>query len=535
MVRGFDGPELTAATCVNHAVRGDGLGILPLLIEVGMVSFRSGKFGVARQLAAGLLLGGSLLSSAGCSLIPTTQEISSAASLVKDTVTGKAKRDKLNKTYAEARILERRKDFAAAEKLYRELLVAQPKSRDCYHRLGVMAAVQGKYPEAQQLYQTALTCSEPTPDLLSDIGYCHYLQQQLPQAEQALRAALQIQPQHSAALNNLAMVVGEQDNLDEAYELFRRAGDAAEAECNFAYLCAQRGDLRNAQAHFSRALDADPNLKPAAEALLQVSSELQHRQKEAYEKVAQAQAEAAQRAANGQVQIGTAPQYPVQQASAEQQASMPGQAQVQTEGVSLAGGYANAVAAQAHGVQLASGNGSGNASIAAAGAPPKMIEVYRASPRTPAATAQAAATMAQSTAAANAAAPQAPAAPPAAPSAPPSMQTPVNAGWANGMPVAQAPVPGEKPAFAQPSFNHPQFAQSTAPTPFSFPSSSSPQYLQPSMSSRLPETRKEAAGRAAPAKDPNVAPASYSAPVRGVSAPTSGTQPAGLSFPPLVN
>lgn len=513
-----------------------------------MVSFRSGKFGVARRLAAGLVLGGSLLAATGCSLIPTSQEIRSATSLVKDTVTGKAKRDRLNKTYAEARILERRKDFATAEKLYRELLVAQPKSRDCYHRLGVMAAVQGKFPEAQQLYQTALTCSEPTADLLSDIGYCHYLQQQLPQAEQALRAAIQIQPQHPAALNNLAMVLGEQDNLDEAYELFRRAGNAAEAECNFAYLCAQRGDLRNAQAHFSRALDADPNLKPAAEALIQVSSELQHRQKEAYEKVAQAQAEAAQRAAGGQVQVGTAPQYSVQQASAQQvsapqQTASPGHSVVHTGGISLAGGYANAVAAQAHGVQLASGgganngsfNGSGNASIAAAGAPPKLIEVYRASPRTPAATAQAAATMAQSASAANAAAPQAQAAAPAVPAAPPSMQPPVNGGWANGIPGSQSPAPGEKPAFAQPAFNHPTFAQSTAPTPFTFPSSSSPQYLQPSTNSRLPETRKEAATRSAPGKDPSVTPASYSAPVRGVAAPTPGAQPAGLSFPPLVD
>jgi tetratricopeptide (TPR) repeat protein len=218
---------------------------------------------------------GAAIFNAGCALVPNWDDIHSATATVKDTVTGKARRDRQTKTYAEARILERRREFAGAEQLYRDLLKEQPQSRDCHHRLAVMAAVQGKYEEANKLYQTALECSQPTADLLSDFGYCRYLQQQLPEAEALLRQALAIDPQHRAAMNNLALVLGELGKLDDAYRLFRQANDEAEAEANFAFICAQCGDLERALTHYSRALSVNPELRSATEALLQVTERMQ--------------------------------------------------------------------------------------------------------------------------------------------------------------------------------------------------------------------------------------------------------------------
>lgn len=472
-----------------------------------MVSVRSGKVEVMRRWVAAVLLGGTTLAATGCSLLPTNTEIKSAASLVKDTMTGKARRDKQNKMYAEARILERRKEFPQAERLYRELLVAQPKSRDCYHRLAVIASVQGKYPEAQQLYQAALSCSEPTPDLLSDVGYCHYLQQEMPQAEQALRAAVQLQPQHAAALNNLARVVGEQGNLEEAYDLFRRAGDEAAAECNFAYLCAQCGDLPNAQTHFSRALSVNPDLRPAAEALLQVTQAMQRRQDEAQAQFAAAQANAAQQqAAAAQQPNGAQQASAVQQAAALQPnaalqqpvAPQPMPVVQNAGGVTFAGGYENAVAAQGSGMQLASHNVQ-QASVPAPQSP-RLMEVYRGSPRTAAASAQIAA-----------------ASRPAAGQAQPVVPT---------APATPAPTPPGAPA----SFPQPPVGQSVAPAPFSFPATPTPQYLQPSLTSRFPKSNGGEQGHGAE-ETGAVLPASYSAPARGIAAPNPGAQPAGLTFP----
>lgn len=309
-----------------------------------------------RRWAGVMLLGGSMLSAAGCSLIPTWDEVRSAGTTVKDQVTGKARHDRLNKQYAEARIMERRKDFAGAEGMYREILKEEPESRDCYHRLGVIAAQQTKYDEAHLLYQQALQYSTPTPDLWSDIGYCFYLQNKLPEAEQAMRQSLAIDPQHRASLNNLAMVVGEQGRIDEAYDLFRRGNSEAEAEQNVGFLCAACGELDRAQHHFSRALSANPEMRPAAEALLQVTQAMQRRQDYL--------------AAHGQAPAAAPNQSVIPAAAETPQQDMP---RASDPNVVPAGGFG---AAPGH-VQQTSAQ-------MPATPPRRLIEVYSAGRRTPA-------------------------------------------------------------------------------------------------------------------------------------------------------
>jgi len=387
--------------------------------------------------SAAFLLGASLWASAGCGLLPTRDDISTAGSYVKDHVTGKARTDRINKNFAEARILERRQDYVGAERLYREVLEEEPRNRNSYHRLAVMAAQQGKYEDAHALYGMALQCDNPTADLWSDLGWCHYMQQQLPEAEGALRNALQLQPQHRGALNNLAMVVGEKGNLDESYQLFRKGGLEAEAECNFGFLCAHMGDMPRAQQHFSRALSLDPNLRPAADALLQVTGQLQQ-------------------------------QMAVQHAGGAEQPVEPG-------AVALAGGQP---AAAGPGVQNASHEQP-------AGASPMrpLIEVFRGGRRLAPSSLPAAPAP---TDAANPAAPTA-----RTPGLPPTQPFQLHATPGgqprDAMPAYQpAPIGGYRPGGAQapvaPSANvTPQTVMpQTAPAPYSMPNQPLPQYLQPS-------------------------------------------------------
>jgi Tfp pilus assembly protein PilF len=389
--------------------------------------------------AAALLVGASLFASAGCGLLPTRDDISDAGSFVKDHVTGKARTDKINKTFSEARILERRQDYGGATKLYNEVLELEPRNRNSYHRLAVMAAQQGKYEEAHSFYRMALQCDHPTADLWSDIGWCHYMQQQLPEAEGALRNALQLQPQHRGALNNLAMVVGEKGNLDEAYQLFRKGGLEAEAECNFGFLCAQLGDMSRAQQHFSRALSVDPELRPAADALLQVTSQLQH-------------------------------QMEVQQAAG------------------VAPGTEAGAIAQAGGQPTAAGPGVQNVSHEQpAGTSPlrPLIEVFRGGRRPAPTSLPAPQSTPNNPAAPGAPAPQAgPTAPPAlTPGLPPTQayQLHSNGQPRDAMPAYQpAPVGGVKPTGVQPSVaSSATVMPMSAPPPYSMPNQPLPQYLQP--------------------------------------------------------
>lgn len=389
-----------------------------------------------------MLLGGSMFSASGCSLIPTWEEVRSAGTSVKDQVTGKARLDRLNKQYAEARIMERRKDFAGAEGMYREILKEEPKSRDCYHRLGVIAAQQTKYDEAHQLYQQALQYSTPTPDLWSDIGYCFYLQNKLPEAEQAMRQSLAIDPQHRASLNNLAMVVGEQGRIDEAYDLFRRGNGEAEAEQNIGFLCAACGELDRAQHHFSRALSVNPEMKPAAEALLQVTQAMQRRQDYL--------------AAQGQLPAAAPNQAVVPAAAETPQQSAP---TMGDQNVVPAGGSG----ATWGGVQQTSAQLPANP-------PRRLIEVYTAGRRTPAQSQQ----IAQAAAAASAAGTtrfegspaQAPL--PFGGSAPGSLNP-------QTIPVQSATVPSTNNAV------QPGSMSSVSPAGgFQYPGMAQPQYLQPS-------------------------------------------------------
>jgi len=90
-----------------------------------------------------------------------------------------------------------------------------------------------------------------------------------------LQQALALEPKHRSALNILAKVCGEQGNLPEAYRLFREACGEAEAEANFAYLCAELGDFATSQQHYRRALSLNPSLKSATNGLIQVTERMQ--------------------------------------------------------------------------------------------------------------------------------------------------------------------------------------------------------------------------------------------------------------------
>lgn len=415
------------------------------------------------------LVGGVLASAAGCGLLPTREDLGSATNYVKDQVTGKARRDRLTKNFSEARILERRKDFVGAAKLYREVLAEEPRSRDCHHRLGVMSAVQGKFDEAHALYRTALECGDPTADLWSDIGYCHYMQHQMPEAEGALRQALALQPQHRTALNNLAMVVGEQGNLEEAYRLFRQGNSEAEAECNFAYLCAECGDLPQAQQHFSRALSLDPTIKPAAEALLQVTARLDQWQ-QACEQQASLAAANGPAPQDGGIDPATGlPADGVQQAAysapVERPTSRP-RIEVFTGGPRSAA--ASAAVAQA--AQTAR-------NAAPQTAPSGVVPAGYHGPQAPGPTQP---TLLHPTVGGQAPAAKAPAS--NLPNQSPTLTAPV----VNNAPVRNAPVNTVQPGVVNPAAVQPAAVQpatlppSSGLAPFSVPTTPQPQYLQPS-------------------------------------------------------
>jgi Flp pilus assembly protein TadD len=227
----------------------------------------------------GLPAGG--LAASSTAFDPTALDAKSPASAEKEAALTPEQKEQrmIESQFALARLCERRGENDDAAQIYNTLLEKIPNDPRPHHRLGVLAVQAGNFAKAEECFGKSQSLAPPTPELLSDIGYCYYLQHRLPEAEGALREALRLQPTHSAATNNLALVLGRQGRFQESMELFKRTGNEAEAYANLAYVLAQNGQLAQAKEMYLRALTLDNRMRAAAQAMLQVNdrAEMQDR------------------------------------------------------------------------------------------------------------------------------------------------------------------------------------------------------------------------------------------------------------------
>ncbi len=170
-----------------------------------------------------------------------------------------------------ARLSERHGDASQAAELYQAILRDEPQNQTAHHRLAVIAAEEQKLDLANQHFDQAMACGSPTADLLNDRAYFYYLQQDLETAEKDARQAIALEPRNKVARNNLALILGEKGQFDESLVEFRRVVGEAEAQANLAYVRAMAGDLDGAEKNLHKALELDSTLRPAANALLELS------------------------------------------------------------------------------------------------------------------------------------------------------------------------------------------------------------------------------------------------------------------------
>jgi Flp pilus assembly protein TadD len=170
-----------------------------------------------------------------------------------------------------AQVIERDGNLYRAEKQYRELQQEAPKDPRFAHRLGVVLIRQGRTEEGVAFLEEAAKHKADDVAILNDLGYAYTVAGDYAAAEEHLRLAMTIDNRDSRTINNLALAIGYAGRTQEAYELFRRNGSEAEARANVAYVLAQRGELKHAVDEYNRALNKDPDYKPAAEGLVQLT------------------------------------------------------------------------------------------------------------------------------------------------------------------------------------------------------------------------------------------------------------------------
>ncbi|MBI1309789.1 tetratricopeptide repeat protein [bacterium] len=170
-----------------------------------------------------------------------------------------------------AKLREQEGDYAAARKLYKELLLSDPSHASTHHRLGIVEIRLGETDSGLDHLRLADAASPDNVAILNDLGFACLTTGRPEMAQQVLLTALDLDPHNERTINNLAMAYGLTGQFDKAFATFRRKLNEAEALSNLGYVATQAGNAKFATECYSRALSLNPNLKEAAEALAQLA------------------------------------------------------------------------------------------------------------------------------------------------------------------------------------------------------------------------------------------------------------------------
>lgn len=154
--------------------------------------------------------------------------------------------------------------LAEAEKIYRQVLLADPGNADALHWLGVIAHQVGKNEAAVQLIDAALSANPDNAEALSNRGLAMQALGRYDEALTSYSRALAIKPQFSGALYNLGNAFRELGRYAEALASYDKAlairPDYPEALSNRGSALHELMRYDEALASYDRALAISPQL-----------------------------------------------------------------------------------------------------------------------------------------------------------------------------------------------------------------------------------------------------------------------------------
>lgn len=192
---------------------------------------------------AGMALGlaGLLVAQTGC--VGPTASLTTAALPAAPAAREELPKDKAILTgLAFARNLDNSGSDDAAIEQYEKVLRWCPDHPEAVRRLAVLYDRRADFSNAEAAYKKLARMHSRDADLMCDWGYSYYLRNNWREAEAKLRRALELDKRHARARCNLALVLGQQDRFDEAFQMFRQAGlEEADAHCDMAFIYWTRG------------------------------------------------------------------------------------------------------------------------------------------------------------------------------------------------------------------------------------------------------------------------------------------------------
>lgn len=114
-------------------------------------------------------------------------------------------------------------EFAAAERVCRQLIAARPDSSDAYNILGVTLARLDRVEEGVAALRRAIAINGQPASYHANLGEILRQDGRLDEALDAVEQAIRLQPDNPQALNNLGIVQYERGQFDAAVASYRRA------------------------------------------------------------------------------------------------------------------------------------------------------------------------------------------------------------------------------------------------------------------------------------------------------------------------
>ena len=116
---------------------------------------------------------------------------------------------------------------ADAERLYLQVIAADPRHADSHHLLGVLALQAGQFALAADRIAQAIALNGANPAFHSNLSYACTRAGRAAEAVAAARQAIVLNPLYPEAFNNLGIALEDLTHKDEAAAAYRRAGQGA--------------------------------------------------------------------------------------------------------------------------------------------------------------------------------------------------------------------------------------------------------------------------------------------------------------------
>jgi tetratricopeptide (TPR) repeat protein len=175
-----------------------------------------------------------------------------------------------------AQMCERQGDVPQARENLKRALSMFPNNPDVLRAAARMEDRQSNLPLAESLYQQAVSANPQNAAALNDLGLCLAREGKLEPSLQVIEQAIHLQPDKALYRNNAATVLVEMRQDQKALGHLSAVHNPAEANFNLGQLLVDRGRSTDAVPYFQVALQLNPGMTQAQDALAKINGQVQY-------------------------------------------------------------------------------------------------------------------------------------------------------------------------------------------------------------------------------------------------------------------